>query len=536
MINLNGNIRLFINNEEYDFDGKINFSFESSNFSSLTFNNVIKKSNNVYPKTLETPSLLYPFTYAEVWVNDKVEFIGLINDLGRFKLRKDNLKTFSIKISDYRKWLTLTRPIEKIYVGKTIFEILNDQLNELNEPKIKLKEGLNKKLITIIDFYSTQSKNIYQILKEVSERQSGGILYYYVQDGILIIDYKINEDFNIISSINLDLEDEKMLTQYKVLDVEYDVGSNDYYNYLQITSENVKSFDPVIENNLSLKKSTVKLKKNLYEIDMEKSVIKDLNNNSSRQAVFKNKQTLLDGEYYDFLYQLNSDFLEVRETSSTKLLDLIYYSQDKVVLPYSKQIDVDYIKNISHTKNGVVFKTEQYNDITTWNDLSKALINLYEKYSHFQAKITLVCRDFIWDILDVVNVNNINDQVNGNYFVQSISGYLIKGENNNHFFEINYTLNNSKNLDTLLNKYNTQVYRKNPDVDPNNPSLSLVQLIQYNINYDWIIRVDEQDIPYFDTAEQNNQLLIYTVLLILVGKLKDENSFFKVKEEEEFDE
>ena len=537
MINLNGNIRLFINNEEYDFDGKIDFSFESSNFSSLTFNNVIKKSSNVYPKTLETPELLSPFTYAEVMVNDKVEFIGLVNDLGRFKLKKGHLKTFSVKISDFRKWLTLTRPIEKLYVNKTIYEIINDQLMELDEPKIKLQNRLNNKLTTVIDFYSTQSKNIYQILKEVSERQSGGILYYYIQDGILIIDYKIGADFDTVSAISLDLADETMLNRYKVLDVEYDVGANDYYNYLELTSENVKSFDPIIENNLSMQDATIKLKKNLYEIDLEKSVIKDPSNNSSRQAIFRNGQTLLDGEYYDFLYQLNSNILEVREPSSTKLLNIVYYTQDKAVLPYSKQADINFVKSISNTNNGIVFKTEQYNDITTWNDLSNALINLYDKYSNFQAKITLVCRDFIWDILDVVSVTNINDQINGNYFVQSISGYLIKGENNNHFFEITYTLNSSKNLDTLLNKYNSQVYRKNPEVDPNNPALSLTQLRQYDINYNWIVRLDAEDKPYYGTAIEKNNLALELVQLALAGKLSDAtNSFFIVEDEEEFDE
>ena len=282
--------------------------------------------------------------------------------------------------------------------------------------------------------------------------------------------------------------------------------------------------------------ATIKLKKNLYEIDLEKSVIKDPSSNSSRQAIFRNGQTLLDGEYYDFLYQLNSNILEVREPSSTKVLNIVYYTQDKVVLPYSKQTDIDFVKSISNTNNGIVFKTEQYNDITTWNDLSNALINLYDKYSNFQAKITLVCRDFIWDILDVVSVTNINNQINGNYFVQSISGCLIKGENNNHFFEITYILNSSKNLDTLLNKYNSQIYRKNPEVDPNNPALSLTQLRQYDVNYDWIVRVDEEDIPYFGTASEKNNLAIQLVQLALAGKIKDPNSFFIVEDEEEFDE
>ena len=195
------------------------------------------------------------------------------------------------------------------------------------------------------------------------------------------------------------------------------------------------------------------------------------------------------------------------------------------------------MKSISNTNNGIVFKTEQYNDITTWNDLSNALTNLYDKYSSFQATITLVCRDFIWDILDVVSVTNINDQINGNYFVQSISGCLIKGENNNHFFEITYILNSSKNLDTLLNKYNSQIYRKNPEVDPNNPSLSLTQLRQYDINYNWIVRLDAEDIPYHGTPDEKNGLAVRLVQLTFAGKISDAtNSFFIVEDEEEFDE
>ena len=494
MINLNGEIRLFINGEEYDFDGTINFSFESSNFSSLTFNNVIKKSNNTYPKTLQIPQLISPFTYAEVWVNNKVEFIGLVNDLGRFKLGKSNLKTFSIKISDYRKWLTLTKPIEKIYVNKTIYEILSDQLSELNEPKIKLHESVQYKLVTIIDFYSTQSKNVYQILKEVSERQSGGILYYYVEDGFLIINYKIGNDFENLSEIELDLNDQKMLDEYKILDIEYDASSNDYYNYIQVVSDNVKSSVPTIENNLQLKNDSIDLKKKIYEIDFENSFIYDTVNNTKRKAVFKNKKTVLDGEYYDFLYTLDSDTLEVRSPSVSKFLNITYYSQEKMVLPYFKQQEIKDVKRISKTNNGIVFKTEQYNDITTLNDLSNALTNLYDKYSKFQTKITVISRSFIWEILDTVKISNINEQVDGKYYVQAISGYLTKGKNNNHFYEITYTLNNSKNLDTLLNKYNSQVYRKNPEIDPNNPSLPLVQLLQYNLDYFLVFREIQEEI------------------------------------------
>ena len=227
----------------------------------------------------------------------------------------------------------------------------------------------------------------------------------------------------------------------------------------------------------------------------------------------------------------------MREPSSTKLLNIVYYTQDKVVLPYSKQADINFVKSISNTNNGIVFKTEQYNDITTWNDLSNALTNLYDKYSSFQATITLVCRDFIWDILDVVNVTNINDQINGNYFVQSISGCLIKGENNNHFFEITYILNSSKNLDTLLNKYNSQIYRKNPGIDPNNPALSLTQLRQYDINYNWIVRLDASDTPYSGTPYEKDILQAFRLKdLISAGKIKNERAKFIVEDEEEFDE
>ena len=86
------NLKLFINNEEYDFGGTVTFSFHPTNFSKMVFNDVIKKADNVYPKMLQNLNISREFSIATVWSNNDLIFLVLLIQLAVFRYYLTNQK------------------------------------------------------------------------------------------------------------------------------------------------------------------------------------------------------------------------------------------------------------------------------------------------------------------------------------------------------------------------------------------------------------------------------------------------------------
>ena len=66
MIDISGNIQLFIDDVEYDFQNKFEFYFHPTNFSWMKFFEVIPKNNNFYPKNTHYQKCEREFTFAKV--------------------------------------------------------------------------------------------------------------------------------------------------------------------------------------------------------------------------------------------------------------------------------------------------------------------------------------------------------------------------------------------------------------------------------------------------------------------------------------
>ena len=86
MFKISGEIQLFIDNEEYDFESKFDFYFHPTNFSSMKFLNVIKKDVNFYPENMKVQKIEREFTFAEVKQDGITIFFGIINKTGRFSI------------------------------------------------------------------------------------------------------------------------------------------------------------------------------------------------------------------------------------------------------------------------------------------------------------------------------------------------------------------------------------------------------------------------------------------------------------------
>ena len=454
--------RLFINDEEYLFDDKVSFEFHPTNFSSITFNGVIKKS---IINKLNEVFINREFTFVEIREADGITvlWVGLVNDTGRLSLLPNSLKTFSIKVSDFRKWLSLTKPITTIYINKTPYEILSDLIQKLREPRIQLGSiNFDQTSDFTIKAYSTENKTLYQVFKDVMERQTNSVLYFTLNDGVLFINYKSKSQFNVVNPLVLDLKDQVFLANFQILDVEYENDTTDYYNYLTYSSDNVISKVFKTETDLLVNEKTVLLWETPIIVvnDLAYTFITDGKTGVKRQPIIINKDEYIKGQFYDFLYSPKQNSLEVNNPNDVDRLTISYYVKTPLSLEAKNVQEILNISKLSKT-NGIVFKQEKFNDISNPDDLLSAVQNDLSKYSKPKKLLTVTARQLIWDLLDTVHVINASTLIDGFYVVKSLSG-SVQSLGSDLFYELTYNLQESRNLNTLVNKYDNQSYRDNP--------------------------------------------------------------------------
>ena len=461
----NSTFQLFINGEEYDFNNEVRFYFHPTNFSSVTLNNVVKKENNSWPNITNIIDFKNEFTICELKQNNKTFFIGIVNDIGRLSLLPNKPKTFSIQISDFRKWLSLTKPINELYINKTPTFIVNDLISKLKEPRIKVG---NLRFSTPANYtikaYNTTSKTLYQILKDVIERQTNSTLYFTIENNNFYINYKAANDFKTTSDQNLDITNYDFLLNNKIIDVTFDNETNEYYNYLAYTSDNTISKLFTTEFDLPVNEEKIVLFKPVGKIIESPSMTfyKNKSNGSKIIPVILNSNDAKEGKFCHLIWNEGSNTLENKWQTNDYLLTISYKTKQKLTLEAKNEAEITRLSNVSNTK-GIVYKTEKFNDISDPDDLLAAVKNDLEKYSTPSKILTLTCKEFIWNILDAVNVININDELNGVYIVQSMEGKFKRiGSSSIVDKEITYILKQTRNFNTLANKFDNQSYRDTP--------------------------------------------------------------------------
>lgn len=459
MIDFNKTLQLFINGKEYDFSNNISFNFHPTNFSSITFNDVIAKEDNVFPFYLKNPKKIHrEFTFAEVKQNGETIYFGVINDTGRLSLFPNSVKTFSVVITDFRKWLSLTNPINKLYRNKTPSEIVNDVVEILNEERIDVGV-LNFTNNEPISAYSSINKNAYQILKNVISKQANSFLYFTIENNKILINYKSEEDMKVISKIKLDVNDKQFLSFYKIEDIVFENETYDYANFLTYTSENIISSFPIVEYDLTIN-ANIYLKSNPIIIDTEisKTFLKN-KEGETRRAIFINEKKYIAGQIYDFLYNPDNNVLKANENliDSGEVLTITYYTKGKVSFQDKNSEEIEEISQISKT-NGIVAKYDKFNDLSYANDLLRLLRTDLELFSTPNKKLIITSGEPIWELTEAVEVNVGIENLNGIYLVHEVSGEN-KVFGNGAIKQYTYTLKQTKNFDNIVNKFDNQSYR-----------------------------------------------------------------------------
>lgn len=491
MIDISGNIQLFIDDVEYDFQNKFEFYFHPTNFSWMKFFEVIPKNNNFYPKNTHYQKCEREFTFAKVLKNNEVIFFGIINKTGRYSLMPNQLKTKAVEICDYRKWLSVSKNIDKIFFNKKPKEIVSEVVNVLNEPRIKIG-SLNFTNDDFIKAYSLTNKNAYQILKDVIPNLTNSILVFKNEGEFVSINYKSNQELKQnISPIILDFENIDFFSQYKILDINYENDTSNYANSITCTSNNLLSQKPTDNKILIIESDVLVLSNNIDKIVNEKEFTYIKNQKGEIITLdIKNKSKLSDGEYFDLAYDLGKNTIEINNKflKQNNILNIRYYSKQTLTITSNNYSEIDKLKSISGT-SGIVSRTEKFNDYSNIDDLYRVLNTQLEKNSIEKSTLILKSNKKIWNLLDVVNVKNYSEEINGIYLVHEISGRgsaWISGE----LIEYEYLLKKTFITDNIVNLFDSQSFRDNPAYDENNV-LETTETIGKDIFFEWNTELSE---------------------------------------------
>lgn len=500
-------IRLIINKVEMDFSNSFSFYEHPINFSTMTFNEVIPKENNKYPDYLNITKYTDDFSLAEVYSGDKLIFFGVVNSTGRLDLFRTKPKTKTVEISDFRKWLSLKKPVEKYFFNKSPEDIVIAIVQGMNEPRIKIGT-LSFSNNDNIKAYSSESKTPYQVLKELVAAQTNSLLYFKVEDDATIsINYKSNDDIiNDTSNIVLDLDNVDLLKDYKITEITLESNTDNYTNFVKFDSENIVSNVNTIESFELEDDDTITLLNPIGAIDNNFKNTYILKSDGTKvKLVVITDDLAQKGKYYDISYKVGSAeiTMNAKWLNAGNQLFFSYFQKKRTALELKNDDQIALISSLSNT-TGEVFQYEKYNDISSYNDLLKQAKNTLDYNSSLKKVLTITADKPIWEVADAVQVKCQDSNVAGIYLVQQMEGSVTAsaiGDKTNFWLaEYTYTLQNTNNVDTYVNQFDNQSYRDNAITDDDSFIVTTESItINGNIIFSYEISTE-------DKVLNNNQL------------------------------
>lgn len=483
-LDLTKKIRLVIDKQEMIFGNEISIEDHPSNFSSITFLNVLPKQNSTYPQYLAYQHFAEIFSIGEVYCGDKLIFFGIVNSTGRLSFNKHSVKSKAIKIVDFRKWLSIKRPIDLIFLKKSPSYVVNELIGGLNEPRIvvgNLDFGNNQ----LIDAYSITNKSPYSVLKEVIGHQSNSFLYFTINDkNQMEVNFKavekLSKDETQTVEPDLDLSNLDLLKDYKLNNVDLEFDNDRYVNNIIISSQNIVSSTSQIDYIQIYKSDNVATTKTIGYYNQK---------NESTFLAYKNAQDPLeftivkqrlevtsieDNETinWDLKYKINDSSLIINQ----KLLDNLdpkkeyfisfeYQPLLNLSTEHRNQEEINRVGSLSNTK-GEVFRSDKFDDITNYKDLARIAISEISKNSKITRTITIESDKPIWNVADIVYVN-YDDHITDNYLVHEITAklkinYLSNTNTNQLTGSFVTTLKSTANTDVWINLFDNQNYRSDP--------------------------------------------------------------------------
>ena len=367
-----------------------------------------------------------------------------------------------------RKWLSLLKPINKIFFNVTPNTIVNELVAGLNESWLAVG-NLSFSDTKNIEAYSLVDKSPYQILKDVIAPFTDSVLYFTtaVVNGSfkLLINYKSNAEINNnISPIELNTFNPEFLSTYGIIDIAYENTTEQYANVVRYVSDNTISNDPNVET-LKVNADLIFTKKGIEKVDLSLSKLLDEHGKEINFIILETKVAGND-KFAHFIYSQGSTQITVHPTIINKnyTLHLQYYNKERLAVELSREDEITAIASVSGT-NGRIFILEKMNDVSNSRDLVRKAQNKLDLSAVPHKTLEVTSRAKIWGLMDVVKVTTEVDAVNDLYMVAEINGTTQVAGLNNSLDEYIYKLNKSKNTDTWINTFDSQSYRDNSVVE-----------------------------------------------------------------------
>lgn len=467
--NNNKQIRLFINKKEMDFNTEITFSDHTSNFSSITFNNVIPKDKNNVNEIFKIHDYGTEFSIGEVYIGSELVFFGIVYATGRLVFEKYQPKTKSIQIVDFRKWLSLKKPVNTVFSKIEPALLVTKLVEKLNEPRI-IVGRLSFSDDSIINSYSTVDKTPYQVLKEVIAKETDSLLYFEITpDNKISINYKSNNDLLLEEKILVDLTNNDFFEKYKVTKTELETNIDNYANIIKYESENIISNITTVEDLIIGNSESITLLNDIGTILKTQETYLYKNTEKIIPVIINEKQYVT-GMYYDILYTTAKNSVKVNKkyVNNNYALHLSYKAKTKnsiQLINWEERVKVAELSNTA----GDVFKYEKTNDISDLNDLLRLCQGDLNISSLITKKFFIESEIPIWNVGQTAFIKTNNPTIDGVYLVISANGYILANtDNNNNNYTLprfTYELINSKNANTLVNQFDNQSYKTNAFID-----------------------------------------------------------------------
>ncbi|MCS4536751.1 hypothetical protein NXS15_01220 [Mycoplasma sp. CSL7475-4] len=463
-----GNLTLRINGDDnWAFSNELSFSYHATNYSKLIVNNVIHREQLARGEHFEYSSKfssLDTFALATLYSGDKAIFTGLINSQGRYSLNPYKIKDKSLEIVDVRLWLSKKSPVDISFIDISPGDALDLFINALNENG-KIKKGVvNFSDNSNISAYDTTSKSPYSVLKEIFALQTRSFLYF-TQDnsGALLINFASENDFQNNESLKISPQN---WDQLQLLDLNVEENYDGYFNRVRLQSDNVIANIPnqqhfIISANTSslwLDKPFGRSIESNNELKSTWYILGKSNEPQAFELVSKREQS--QGKNYHGYYEQDSREIVLNPEWNHENVGvfIVYYSKTKQAITLDNSQEIQRIHNLN-TFTGDIYKWEQFNDLSTYNDLFKQANNSLRLNSKPRKELKIETTKPLLELGESVDLMFGDDKFDGRYIVYSFSGKFRGSDNGVH---ITYQLRNGLNSDTLINFYDSQEYKKNP--------------------------------------------------------------------------
>lgn len=474
-------LKLIIDGQEMLFDSKITLEDHPSNFSSMTFTNVLPKIKQNYPDYLTYNDFAQVFSIGEFYCGDELIFFGVVNSSGRLSFNKNTIKSKAIKIVDFRKWLSIKKPVNLVFFRKNASYIVNELVKKLDENRIVVG-NLDFTTDQIIEAYSITNKSPYAILKEVISQQTNSFLYFTItNDSKIAINYRSLKTFENMEN-EIDLEDlEEFSEKYKVTNIDLEFDNDSYINSIIIESANIISGN-VTKENLKITAEKLRLSYVFGKLDLKDVDTKIYFVKNNEIKVFKKDLRIISSDnkedyaQWDVAYKIGSDEIEINkdlmetfDDSQIYYLSISYFQLLKQTVERSNDLEILRLSTLTNTK-GDVFRYDRYDDITSLKDLLNIADTEVSKNSKITRTLTIESDKPIFDVADVVFIKHQDSAIQDKYLVHNVYAdikvsYLDRETQNFALTSFRTILKSTANTNNWLNLFDNQSYRSNPVFD-----------------------------------------------------------------------